>query len=188
MTLAGAATAKVAGVAGTTIAPGVGTVVGITGGFIGGAAGSIAVNAVSDIFIENDAEKMGRSFNAMISVLICEYMLDENETTDLVNGLNLIDKKRVREIIRRSAQYRQSRKSNTGVLAPQYDEIIKRRKAFHLPSSQEIEISVSKLADKKLARQIQRSRINIKSDGGDRGHGRGCRVAGRRVPAHDVDV
>lgn len=87
---AGVVAAKVAGAAGTAVAPGVGTVVGIAGGFVGGAVGAKVVKTTGDILYEDDVETLGRLFNAYVSCLIGEYLLDEAEIDCLISRLNEI--------------------------------------------------------------------------------------------------
>lgn len=90
---AGVVAAKVAGAAGTTVAPGVGTVVGIAGGFVGGVVGAKVVKVAGDILHEDDVETLGRLFNAYVSCMIGEYLLDEPEIDTLINKLNEITQK-----------------------------------------------------------------------------------------------
>lgn len=83
---AGVVAAKVAGAAGTAVAPGVGTAIGIAGGFVGGIVSSKAVSLVGDILHEDDTETMGRLFNAVVSCLIGEYLLDGPEMDKLIKN------------------------------------------------------------------------------------------------------
>ena len=90
---AGVVAAKVAGAAGTTVAPGVGTVVDIAGGFVGGVVGAKTVKIAGDILHEDDVEALSRMFNAYVSCMIGEYLLDEPEIDKFIDKLNEIKQK-----------------------------------------------------------------------------------------------
>ena len=96
--VAGIAVAKIAGAAGTAVAPGVGTAVGIAGGFVGGVVGAKATDVVGDILRKDDFDILGRLFNAVVSCMIGEYLLDAEEMDKLMDSLDQIPQKEFKDI------------------------------------------------------------------------------------------
>lgn len=135
---AGVAAAKVSGIVGTTVAPGVGTAVGIVGGFVGGTVGSIAVSTVGGVLHEDDAETMGRLFNAIVSCLAVEYMLSESEIDALVKKLNEIPQDDLKVVFEDAMGADQQEEALRAFLSPIFDEIVAKRLRFVLPSYEEI--------------------------------------------------
>ncbi len=134
----GVVAAKIAVAVGTAVAPGVGTVVGMAGGFIGGAAGAATVKTFGDILHENDIEIYGRLFNAYVSVLISEYLLDEDEIDKLVKRLDLLKPKVFKTLFENIAKAKEQEAVVRAFLEPHYEEIIKERPAFELPNADSI--------------------------------------------------
>lgn len=135
---AGVAAAKIAGVAGTTVAPGVGTAVGIVGGFVGGVVGAKAVNIVGDVFHEDDVQTWGRLFNAYVSCMITEYMLDSPEIDMLIARLDEIKQKEFKTLFESLQKARQQEPLIRGFLEPCFEEVTARRAPFALPSEAQI--------------------------------------------------
>lgn len=136
--VAGVAAAKVAGVAGTAVAPGVGTAIGIAGGFVGGIVSSKAVSLVGDILHEDDVEVIGRLFNAIVSCLIGEYLLDEAEMDKLIKRLDGISQKEFKVLFEEILKSENQEERVRTFLVAHFDAIVDERTSFKLPSSEEI--------------------------------------------------
>ena len=131
---AGVVAAKVAGAAGTAVAPGVGTVVGIAGGFVGGAVGAKIVKTTGDILHEDDVETLGRLFNAYVSCLISEYLLDEAEIDCLISRLNEIKQKEFKLLFENLEKANEQEYIVRDFLNPHFEAVITQRTQFILPS------------------------------------------------------
>ena len=125
-----------AGAVGTTVAPGVGTAIGIAGGFVGGAAAATATNAVGGIFHEGDGAMFGRLFNAMVSAMAFEYMLDDREVDEVVEKLNAVPQKDFRKLMDSVFTSDGREECIRGFLEPIFDDVIARREKFELPSDE----------------------------------------------------
>lgn len=134
----GMVAAKVAGVVGTTVAPGIGTVIGIAGGFIGGTVGGKAIKIAGDVLYEDDVETYGRLFNAYVSCMIGEYLLDEIEIDKLVTELNEIEQKEFKQMFERLGQSKEQELVLREFLNPYFESIAEERAEFVLPSSKEM--------------------------------------------------
>lgn len=134
--VAGIAAAKIAGAAGTAVAPGVGTAVGIAGGFVGGVVGAKATDVVGDILREDDVEILGRLFNAVVSCMTGEYLLDAEEMDKLMDSLDQIPQKEFKDIF--SNIMKSERQENTirDFLRPHFEKITAERESFTLPSGE----------------------------------------------------
>ena len=131
---AGVVAAKVAGAAGTAVAPGVGTVVGIAGGFVGGAVGAKVVKTTGDILYEDDVETLGRLFNAYVSCLIGEYLLDEAEIDCLISRLNEIKQNEFKLLFENLEKANEQEYIVRDFLNPHFEAVITQRTQFILPS------------------------------------------------------
>ena len=131
---AGVVAAKVAGAAGTAVAPGVGTVVGIAGGFVSGAVGAKVVKTTGDILYEDDVETLGRLFNAYVSCLIGEYLLDESEIDYLISRLNEIKQKEFKLLFENLEKANEQECVVRDFLNPHFEAVITQRTQFMLPS------------------------------------------------------
>ena len=136
--VAGIAAAKIAGAAGTAVAPGVGTAVGIAGGFVGGVVGAKAVDIVGDVLHEDDIEILGRLFNAIVSCMIGEYLLDADEMDELIKALDKIPQKDFKNIFGSIIKAEQQENVIRDFLKPHFEEITMKRASFALPSGEEI--------------------------------------------------
>lgn len=135
---AGVVAAKVAGATGTAIAPGVGTAIGIAGGFVGGIVGSKAIDLVGDILHEDDTEILGRLFNAMVSCMIGEYLLDASEMDKIIEKLDGVSQKDFKVIFEKILNAENQEETIRDFLNPYFIEVINERQPFALPSSEAI--------------------------------------------------
>ena len=131
---AGVVAAKVAGAAGTAVAPGVGTVVGIAGGFVGGAVGAKVVKVAGDVLHEDDAETLGRLFNAYVSLMIGEYLLDEVEIDCLISRLNEIKQKEFKTLFENLEKASEQECVVREFLNPHFEAVVAERTQFLLPT------------------------------------------------------
>lgn len=145
--VAGMAAAKVAGAAGTAVAPGVGTALGIAGGFIGGAMGAKALKVAGDILHEDDAEILGRMFNAYVSLMIGEYLLDEKEIDVLIARLDQVDQKTFKTLFEHLHQASEQECVVRDFLNPHFEAVIAQRNRFHLPTTENIVDSIAELVE-----------------------------------------
>ena len=136
--VAGIAAAKIAGAAGTAVAPGVGTAVGIAGGFVGGVVGAKAVDVVGDILHEDDVDILGRLFNAIVSCMIGEYLLDAEEMDKLMGALDKVPQKDFKSIFSNIIKAEEQENVIRDFLRPHFEEITSARKSFALPSGETI--------------------------------------------------
>lgn len=144
---AGVVAAKVAGAAGTAVAPGVGTAVGIAGGFIGGTVGAGVIKAAGDLLHEDDIEVLGRMFNAYVSCMIGEYLLDEAEIDTLVTKIGEVDQKAFKKFFESISQAEKQEETIRAFLAPILDDVVAARPEFLLPSAETMVDAMMALAD-----------------------------------------
>lgn len=137
-TAAGVAAAKVGAAAGTAVSPGVGTIVGLAGGMVGGTVGTVAASAVGGILFEGDSASFGRYFNAMVSCMAVEYLLDGHEMDELLAVLNGVKPEEFKALMEEmlSSQFQEAKVR--AFLVPMFDEIVSRRERFALPTSRQI--------------------------------------------------
>ena len=135
---AGVVAAKIAGAAGTAVAPGIGTAVGIAGGFIGGTLGAGVIKATGDLLHEDDIAIQGRLFNAYVSCMISEYLLDETEIDTLVAMVGAVDKKEFKKLFESIAQSAEQEETIRTFLLPMFDDVVSKRPEFLLPSAETI--------------------------------------------------
>lgn len=144
---AGIAAAKVASAAGTAVTPGVGTVIGFAGGMVGGVVGSMAIKGAADIFYEDDAVRIGRFFNAMISCLCSEYLLSGSEIDELIEGLNQTSSEDMKNLIMEVVKSEQQEQTIRDFLQPRFEEITAKREHFVLPSTLQIDAALNEIVD-----------------------------------------
>ena len=135
---AGVVVAKVAGTAGTAVAPGLGTAVGIAGGFVVGAVGAKVVKATGDILHEDDVETLGRMFNAYVSLMIGEYLLDEKEIDSLIARLNEVKQKDFKTLFEKLEKSSEQECVVRDFLTPHFDAVTSTRAKFLLPTPEDI--------------------------------------------------
>lgn len=135
---AGILAAKVAGATGTAVAPGVGTAVGIVGGFAGGMVGAKAIDAVGDILREDDADILARLFNAFVSCMIDEYLLDAAEMDILMKKLDEVPSKEFKLLFEKILKSEQQEGAIREFLTPRFDAVVAEREPFFLPVGEDI--------------------------------------------------
>lgn len=137
-TAAGVAAAKVGAAAGTAVSPGVGTIVGLAGGMVGGTVGTVAASAVGGILFEGDSASFGRYFNAMVSCMAVEYLLDGHEMDELLAVLNGVKPEELKALMEETLSSQFQEAKVRAFLVPMFDEIVSRRERFALPTSRQI--------------------------------------------------
>lgn len=135
---AGAAAAKVGAAAGTAVSPGVGTVVGLAGGMVGGTVGTVAAGVVGGILFEGDSASFGRYFNAMVSCMAVEYLLDGHEMDELLAILNGVKPEEFKTLMEETLSSKFQEAKVRAFLVPVFDEIVSRRERFELPTNKQI--------------------------------------------------
>lgn len=135
---AGVAAAKVGAVAGTAVSPGEGTIVGLAGGMAGGTVGTVAAGVVGGILFEGDSASFGRYFNAMVSCMAVEYLLDGREMDELLAVLNCVKPEEFRTLMEETLSSRDQEAKVRAFLVPMFDETVSRRERFALPTSRQI--------------------------------------------------
>lgn len=135
---AGAAAAKVGAVAGTTVSPGVGTVIGLAGGMVGGTVGAAAAGVVGGILFEGDSASFGRYFNAMVSCMAVEYLLDGHEMDELLAALNGVKPEEFKALMEETLSSQFQEAKVRAFLVPMFDDIVSRRERFAPPTAEQI--------------------------------------------------
>lgn len=135
---AGVAAAKVGAAAGTAVTPGVGTIVGLAGGMVGGTVGTAAAGVVGGILFEGDIASFGRYFNAMVSCMAVEYLLDGREMDKLLAVLNGVKPEEFKALMEETLSSQDQEAKVRAFLVPMFDEIVSRRERFALPTGSQI--------------------------------------------------
>lgn len=135
---AGVAAAKVGAAAGTAVSPGVGTIVGLAGGMFGGTVGTAAAGALGGILFEGDSASFGRYFNAMVSRMAVEYLLDGREMDELLAALDGVKPEEFKALMEETFPSQFQEAKVRAFLIPMFDEIVSRRERFVLPTSRQI--------------------------------------------------
>lgn len=135
---AGVAAAKVGAAAGTAVSPGVGTIVGLAGGMVGGTVGTAAAGVIGGILFEGDSASFGRYFNAMMSCMAVEYLLDEHEMDELLAVLDGVKPEEFKALMEETLPSQFQEAKVRAFLVPMFDEIASRREHFALPTSRQI--------------------------------------------------
>lgn len=135
-TAAGVAAAKVGAAAGTAVSPGVGTIVGLAGGMVGGTVGT--AGAVGGILFEGDSASFGRYFNAMVSCMAVEYLLDGYEMDELLAALDGVKPEEFKALMEETLPSKDQEAKVRAFLVPMFDEVVSRRERFALPTSRQI--------------------------------------------------
>lgn len=137
-TAAGIAAAKVGAVAGTAVSPSVGTIVGLAGGMVGGTVGTVAAGVVGGILFEGDSASFGRYFNATVSCMAVEYLLDGREMDELLAVLDGVKPEEFKALMEETLPSQFQEAKVRAFLVPMFDEIVSRRERFALPTSRQI--------------------------------------------------
>ena len=135
---AGVAAAKVGAAAGTAVSPGMGTIVGLAGGMVGGTVGTAAAGVVGGILFEGDGASFGRYFNAMVSCMAVEYLLDGHEMDELLAVLNGVKSEEFKVLMEETLSSQFQEAKVRAFLVPMFNEIVSRRERFALPTSRQI--------------------------------------------------
>lgn len=135
---AGIAAAKVGAAAGTAVSPGVGTIVGLAGGMVGGTVGTAAAGVVGGILFEGDSASFGRYFNAMVSCMAVEYLLDGHEMDELLAALDGVKPEEFKALMEETLPSQDQEAKVRAFLVPMFDEIVSRRERFALPTGSQI--------------------------------------------------
>lgn len=135
---AGVAAAKVGAAAGTAVSPGVGTVVGLAGGMVGGTVGTVAAGVVGGILFEGDSASFGRYFNAMVSCMAVEYLLDGHEMDELLAILNGVKPEEFKTLMEETLSSQLQEAKVRAFLVPMFDEVVSRRERFAPPTDEQI--------------------------------------------------
>lgn len=125
-------------VAGTAVSPGEGTIVGLAGGMVGGTVGTVAAGVVGGILFEGDSASFGRYFNAMVSCMAVEHLLDGREMDELLAVLNCVKPEEFRTLMEETLSSRDQEAKVRAFLVPMFDETVSRRERFALPTSRQI--------------------------------------------------
>lgn len=132
------AAAKIGGMTGTTIAPGVGTAIGIVGGLAGGLAGGVIIKAAGDYIREDDTVIISRLYNAVIVNMIYEYMLSESEIDVLIEKFDNIKTKEFKELFARVQASDKQEAEIEKFVRHYFEEIIRRRPRLPEPKPEEV--------------------------------------------------
>lgn len=135
---AGVAAAKVGAVAGTAVSPGVGTIVGLAGGMVGGTVGTAFAGVAGGILFEGDCASFGRYFNAMVSCMAVEYLLDGREMDELLAVLDGVKPEEFKALMEETLPSQFQEAKVRAFLVPMFDEIVSHRERFALPTNRQI--------------------------------------------------
>lgn len=163
---AGVAAAKVGAAAGTAVSPGVGTIVGLAGGMVGGTVGTVAAGVVGGILFEGDGASFGRYFNAMVSCMAVEYLLDGREMDELLAVLDGVKPEEFKALMEETLPSQFQEAKVRAFLVPMFDEVVSRRERFALPTSRQISDALIKFgqttrADNQSASTAMRTTFSI---------------------------
>lgn len=132
------AAAKIGGMTGTTIAPGVGTAIGIVGGLAGGLAGGVVIKATGDYIREDDTVIISRLYNAVVVNMIYEYLLSESEIDVLIEKFDNIKPKEFKELFARVQASDKQEAEIERFVRHYFEEIIRRRPRLPEPKPEEL--------------------------------------------------
>lgn len=117
----------------------------IAGGFVGGAVGAKVVKVAGDILHEDDSETLGRLFNAYVSCMIGEYLLDEQEIDHLISRLNEIKQKEFKVLFESLEKADDQEYVIREFLNPHFETIVSDRIQFSLPAPDCVEKALAEL-------------------------------------------
>ena len=117
----------------------VGKIVGsFLGGFLGGVAGSAVAKGTADVFREDDMQIFLRLFNAKLSSMAIDYLLNEDELAMLAERLKALDSGKIQSLnvtVRKSSDQEWTIQE---FLAPIFKDITSKRKKFTVVSETDI--------------------------------------------------
>lgn len=105
---------------------------------VGGTVGTVAAGVVGRILFEGDSASFGRYFNAMVSCMAVEYLLDGREMDELLAVLNCVKPEEFRTLMEETLSSRDQEAKVRAFLVPMFDETVSRRERFALPTSRQI--------------------------------------------------
>ena len=105
---------------------------------MGGVVGAKAVDVVGDILHEDDVEILGRLFNAVVSCMIGEYLLDAEEMDKLMGALDKVPQKDFKSVFGNIIKAEEQENVIRDFLCPHFEEITSAREVFALPSGETI--------------------------------------------------
>ncbi len=91
-----------------------------------------------DILYEDDNAIIGRLFNAYVSCLISEYLLNEEEIDDLIKSFDNIAPKDFSALFKDLIKSKNQEQTIRRFLTPYFEAIINKREQFYLPSNEDI--------------------------------------------------
>lgn len=103
-----------------------GAAIGFVGGAVGGFLVGTVTKAVGNFIKEDDAVISGRMFNAILTNLLIEYMLSDNEQDQLIENLNS-DEKAIKTLQQDLLKSKSQGKAIEDFLRPRFDTVIKSR-------------------------------------------------------------
>ena len=107
-------------------------------GFVGGVVGAKAIDIVGDALREDDVEILGRLFNAVVSCMIGEYLLDATEMDKLMKKLDEVPSKEFKPLFGKILKSEQQEDTIREFLLPHFDAVVSEREPFALPSGEDI--------------------------------------------------
>ena len=132
------ATAKICGILGTKVSPGVGTAIGVGGGLAGGLVGGTAVKVLGDKIREDDSIILSRMFNGVVIHLVYEYMLQEAELDLLIEKFNNIKPKEFKRLFKTLISEKKQEQRIRSFVRHYFEEIIHRRPSVAEPTAEDI--------------------------------------------------
>ena len=100
--------------------------------------GAKAVDVVGDILHEDDVDILGRLFNAVVSCMIGEYLLDAEEMDKLMDSLDKVTQKEFKTIFGSIIKAEEQETVIRDFLRPHFEQITIAREVFSLPSGETI--------------------------------------------------
>lgn len=135
----GAGGALAGGEIGEAIGGKLGKVAGsLIGGLAGGIAGTFVSKSAADVVKEDDIQIFYRLFSSYISTLVIDYMLSEKEVDDLSKELKNINSDDIKKL---NIKYRKSRNQEKVIvdfLEPIFNNVVRKRRRFSLPTEKEV--------------------------------------------------
>ena len=105
---------------------------------VGGTVGTAAAGLVGGILFEGDSASFGRYFNAMVSCMAVEYLLDGREMDELLAVLNGVKSEEFKALMEKTLSSQFQEAKVRAFLVPMFDEIVSCRERFALPTSRQI--------------------------------------------------
>ena len=96
--------------------------------------GAKVVKVAGDVLHEDDVETLGRLFNAYVSLMIGEYLLDEVEIDCLISRLNEIKQKEFKTLFESLEKSSEQECVVREFLNPHFEAVVAERTRFLLPT------------------------------------------------------